>query len=158
MDVSLSLLMCYYIKCVYQGSRSSGTLFRTYLLIFSLCNVLGLYHSFKDCALPSFLLFYFLPQILFPYSYGKQRGEGLLSVIALKLSGTWTPSVKEQKPQDTWGGGFRVRTAPVLICMGWDPHTVFIWCGTAAIASIAILWISLIMKPFLYSNRVQKYL
>lgn len=81
--------------------------------------------SFFQRLRPALFPCFISPSNFTLYSYGKQRGEGLLSVIALKLR-SMNPIWKGAKPQDTWVGAQGSRTAPVLICMGWDPHTVFI--------------------------------
>lgn len=67
--------------------------------------------SQKIAPLPSSFCFISL-QILLPYSY-KAEGEGLLSVIALKLSGAWTLSGKEQNLRIP-GVGPQGRTALAL--------------------------------------------
>ena len=86
--------------------------------------VMSLGYIILSKIVPCPISFCFIPRsphrILFSYSYGKQSGKALPSVIALRLSGASTLPVREQKSQDTWSRGPRGRRAPCFNLYGLE--------------------------------------
>ena len=86
---------------IYWDSRPSGSLLNppswTHLVLISLYHFLWLCHSFKVCALTLPSCFILPSEILLSYSYGKQRGGGLSSVTASRLSRDVDPACQGVK-------------------------------------------------------------